>query len=298
MKTTWNVRIDGKKYAEREREREHVTNAIAGGSAWPAMQQADGKTQRGQESEAGISIFDPTLTELVYRWFSPPTGLVLDPFAGGSVRGIVASKLKRQYVGIELREEQVLANRDQATAICQDPIPVWHCSDSLDIGIPCKDVEADLVFSCPPYADLEVYSDDPKDLSNMPYPQFLSCYKEIIKRTCNLLKPNSFACFVVGEVRSKAKGGGYYGFVPDTIKAFTDAGLAYYNEIILVTSVGSLPIRAGRQFAAGRKIGKTHQNVLVFVKGDPKLAAERCGKIEVDESLLVESGDISTGEQL
>ena len=53
----------------------------------------------------GASIFDPVLCELAYRWFSPEGGTVLDPFAGGSVRGIVASKLGRQYVGHELREE-------------------------------------------------------------------------------------------------------------------------------------------------------------------------------------------------
>jgi hypothetical protein len=47
-----------------------------------------------------------------------------------------------------------------------------------------------------------------------------------------------------------------------------------------VTPVGSLPIRAGRQFEAGRKLGKTHQNVLVFVKGDGKKATQACGHVE------------------
>jgi hypothetical protein len=52
--------------------------------------------------------------------------------------------------------------------------------------------------------------------------------------------------------------------------------MSYYNEMVLVTAVGSLPIRVGKQFVASRKIGKTHQNVLVFVKGDPKVAARAC----------------------
>ena len=50
-----------------------------------------------------------------------------------------------------------------------------------------------------------------------------------------------------------------------------------YNEAILVTPAGSPPIRAGKQFTASRKLGKTHQNVLTFVKGDPKRATERLG---------------------
>lgn len=45
------------------------------------------------------SIFDPVLCELMYRWFCPENGLVIDPFAGGSVRGIVANYLGYKYTG-------------------------------------------------------------------------------------------------------------------------------------------------------------------------------------------------------
>lgn len=231
---------------------------------------------------SGTSIFDPVLCELAYRWFSPSQGMVLDPFAGGSVRGIVAQRTGRQYIGIDLRSEQVNANRDQARTICiEEPQPVWQCGDSRNILDLCKGVEADFVFSCPPYADLEVYSDDPQDLSTLPYEEFLESYREIIKNSCALLKENRFACFVVVEVRDKK--GHYYDFVGDTVKAFTDAGLHYYNEMILVTAVGSLPLRAGKTFSASRKIGKTHQNVLVFLKGDAKKAVAACGEVEVPE---------------
>jgi hypothetical protein len=237
----------------------------------------------------GTSIFDPVLCELVYRWFSPRGGTVLDPFAGGSVRGVVASRLDRQYVGVELREEQVLANREQARRICADPKPVWHCGDSRGIMEICKGIAADLVFSCPPYADLEVYSDDPRDLSTLDYVRFMQSYRDIIQASVAMLKPDRFACFVVGEVREKTRGGPYRGFVPDTIRAFIDAGANFYNEAILVTAVGSLPLRAGKQFQATRKIGKTHQNVLVFCKGDPVRAARACGEIKI------EAGDVTAG---
>ncbi len=255
---------------------------------------------------SGTSIFDPVLCELAYRWFSPEGGIILDPFAGGSVRGIVASHCGRQYVGMDLREEQVQANRSQAN-VAQDPQPVWHCGDSRTIDHVCKDIKADMVFSCPPYADLEVYSEDPNDLSTLKYPEFKAAYFEIIQKACSLLKPNTFACFVVGDVRDKK--GNYYNFVGDTVEAFRAAGLHYYNEAILVTAVGSLPIRAGRQFAASRKLGKTHQNVLVFkkeeehfeqtqqltqahqnilvfAKGDGKQAAANCGEVKATMQAL------------
>jgi hypothetical protein len=45
-----------------------------------------------------------------------------------------------------------------------------------------------------------------------------------------------------------------------------------------------LPIRAGRQFQAGRKLGKTHQNILVFVKGNAKQATQAIGDVEFGDT--------------
>jgi hypothetical protein len=36
-------------------------------------------------------------------------------------------------------------------------------------------------------------------------------------------------------------------------------------------------MRVTKQFEASRKMAKTHQNVLVFCKGDPRTAARKCG---------------------
>jgi hypothetical protein len=238
-------------------------------SASASAMRLAGGFEDAANGQSGTSIFDPVLCELAYKWFCPPGGVILDPFAGGSVRGVVASVLGFHYHGCELRGEQVEANRAQLN-ICGSPAPVWYQGDSQDIRS-IAPVAADFVFSCPPYADLEVYSDDPSDLSTMPYPVFRDAYRRIIAETTALLKPDRFACFVVGEARDKR--GNYYNFVGDTVTAFMDAGLKFYNEAVLITAVGSLPVRVNKQFSASRKIGKTHQNVLVFVKGDGKRAA-------------------------
>lgn len=230
------------------------------------------------ESESGTSIFDPVLCELAYRWFCPRGGHVLDPFAGGSVRGVVACYLDRDYTGIDLSAVQLEANREQAERIVPARLPQWHHGDSLDIQ-QLAPGRYDFLFSCPPYADLEVYSEDPRDLSTMEYRDFLVAYQVIIQRSVALLAENRFACFVVGDVRDPK--GIYRNFVSDTIAAFGAAGMKLYNEAILVTAVGSLSIRVGRQFSSSRKLGKTHQNVLVFVKGDPRAAADAVGPVEV-----------------
>ena len=215
-----------------------------------------------------VSVFDPVVCELVYRWFCPPDGLVLDPFAGGSVRGIVAHMLDRRYWGCDLRPEQIAANEEQAATMALDPRPTWVCADALD-AVPTAPA-ADLVFTCPPYGDLERYSDHPRDLSAMPHEVFMAAYGRIILRACERLKQDRFAAIVVGDFRDKR--GHYRNFVSDTIAAFQSAGLHMYNEAILVTTTGSLQMRVRRFFEVSRKLGKTHQNLLVFVKGDPRKA--------------------------
>jgi len=431
-------------------------------SSSKAMQYAGGYSEEQQGT--GTSIFDPVLCELMYRWFCPTGGQVVDPFAGGSVRGIVAGVLGLHYWGCDLRAEQIAANEEQRDNIARGSVPgvipitvsgaslrqmfhpcteeyvtgvchgrccqgtgkimvtvhesernriealgcevrdgfiladrrglcpfktdegrcsihdrkpfgcaaspftlnkgdtlvvrnryrllrcykadgaepayaahrfsltavlgkeeaervselaaaggeaiasfidadkyamlkdnddakrgapaeksssrigtsleqgnvLWACGDALDLLDTAP--PADLIFTCPPYGDLETYSDDPKDLSNMPFDSFLSAYRKIIHKAAAVLKDNSFACFVVGDYRDK-KTGAYRVFVSETVRAFQDAGLCLYNDAVLVTAVGSLPIRCGKQFVSGRKLGKTHQNVLVFYKGDPRQIA-------------------------
>lgn len=236
--------------------------------------------KKGMHVYEGASIFDPVLCELSYRWFCPEGGNILDPFAGGSVRGVVADILGYNYKGIDLRPEQVEANRRQAEELKLKNTE-WFAGDSNEVldNVEFKDI--DFVYSCPPYADLEKYSDDPKDLSNMDYEQFKEVYFSIIKKSVAKLKDDRFACFVVGDVRDKK--GFYYNFVSDTIQAFREVGMEYYNEIILVNVVGSLAVRVRRQFNGGRKVGKMHQNVLVFYKGDPKKIKDNFPALELGE---------------
>tara|TARA_R110000744_G_scaffold275623_6_gene388462 strand:+ start:35 stop:907 length:873 start_codon:yes stop_codon:yes gene_type:complete len=210
------------------------------------------------------SIFDPALCEVLYYWFCKDGGEILDPFAGGSVRGIVANYLGYNYTGIDIRQEQIDSNREQAIDILEvNNQPNWFVGDSNEIlnGISKK---YDFVFSCPPYADLEVYSDLDGDISNMDYENFMKAYEEIINKSCKLLKDDGYACFVVGEVRDKK--GDYIGFVPDTINAFKKAGMKFHNEGILLNQLGNAAMRASSQFPKNKKLVKVHQNILIFKK--------------------------------
>ena len=221
----------------------------------------------------GVSIFDPVVCELAYRWHTLPGDRILDPFAGGSVRGIVASTLARWYVGVDLRGEQIAANEAQAH-LGSDIAPRWIQGDSARLSDHLDPVdEFDFVFSCPPYADLEVYSDDPRDLSAMTYEDFTTAHGEIIRQSTARLRPDRFAAWVISDVRDKR--GAYRGLVADTIRAFESAGLTFHNDAVLLDQVGTAAVRAERPFRATRKLTRVHQHLLIFVKGDAKRAATR-----------------------
>lgn len=246
--------------------------------------QGDGATFTSE-----TSIFSPTLAELMYRWYSRRGAMILDPFAGGSVRGIVAGVLDRPYVGLELSGGQVDANFEQQHIVPADkPRPVWVQADSrslLHYWATDPDYEDylgsfDMIMSCPPYAYLEKYSDDPADISNMPYPQFLEAYRDIIRDAGAMLKPDRFAVWVIGEVREKSGDGSCLGLIADTVQAFRDAGMELYNDHVMLTPIGTAPQRAPKQFDAARKAGRVHEYALVFVKGDARAASKWLGAVQ------------------
>ncbi len=211
------------------------------------------------------SIFDPVLCELMYRWFCPENGNIIDPFAGGSVRGIVANYLGYKYTGIELRQEQVNSNREQALSILEvNNQPQWYIGDSeqiLNDLIP----EYDFAFTCPPYFNLEVYSDLDEDLSTMTYADFLIKYETIIINTISKLKNDCFFAIVVGEVRDKQ--GFYLDFVGDTKKIFMRNEMKYYNDFVYKErGLLSAAFRVNNNFVKSKKNVKIHQNVIVFKK--------------------------------
>jgi hypothetical protein len=257
-----------------------------------AMNRLSGRLARDHDEDTPMtSIFDPVLCELAVRWFCPPKGRVLDPFAGGAVRGVVAGLLGRSYHGIDLRPEQVEANKRQWAAL-ESAVPgdwqealgprggaAWEAGDARE-RVPLAGA-CDLVFSCPPYGALEVYSDDARDLSSMEPPAFVEAYRAVIAASVGQLSDDRFAVWVVADFRDEA--GRLEGFVADTVKAFEAAGAPLYNEAVLLHPAGSLPLRAARAFVSGRKLARQHEAVLVFCKGDPRRAAEACGPVETAE---------------
>jgi hypothetical protein len=223
----------------------------------------------------GVSLPDPVMAEIVCRWFGMERCKTFDCFAGDSVFGYVSAYLKNEFVGIELRDEQVKLNNDRVAGMSARYIQ----DDGQNVA---KHIEAgsqDLLFSCPPYFDLEKYSDLENDASNQgTYEDFIGIIENAFKGAISCLKENRFAVIVVGDVRNK-KTGFYYNLVDDVKRIFKQNGVALYNEIILIETGASTALRAAR-YMESRKVAKMHQNILVFYKGDTKNIKKTFKKIE------------------
>jgi DNA modification methylase len=223
----------------------------------------------------GVSKFDTHLAECLLSWLCPPGGKVMDPFAGGPVRGLIASHLGYAYTGIDLLEPQVQANRDRAAAWSEEgllgPDPTWVHGDAATVLPGMADTGVDYLLTCPPYHNREKYSQHPDDLSAMRWPAFLAAYRRILAQAVRVLRDDRFATIIISDVRD-AKGH-LRGLPGLTTDAMLDAGAHLTNEQILVTPTGNLATAMRPPWEACRTTMRRHQLVLTYVKGDRRKAA-------------------------
>ncbi|MDR1913550.1 MAG: ParB N-terminal domain-containing protein [Clostridiales bacterium] len=240
----------------------------------------------------GVSILDPVLAEIVCRWFGVEGGKSFDCFAGDTVFGYVAAHLGHEFTGIELRSEQAELNNKRT-----EGLPARYiCDDGQNVAKHIKPDTQDLLFSCPPYFDLEKYSDDASDASNQStYADFIAILENAFTNAVSCLKNDRFAVVVVGDVRDR-KTGFYHSLTSDVKRIFKESNMSLYNELILVETGASTALRAARCMN-NRKIVKMHQNVLVFYKGNSKNIKKRFKTIKYAsedlELFAVDNGDKS-----
>ena len=243
---------------------------------------------------AGVSLFDPVLSEIICKWFTPSQGAsIFDCFAGDTQKGLVFGYCGYPFTGVELRQEQIDINN---RVLEGRDLPVRYiCDDGRNVSNHFAPESQDLLFSCPPYFDLEKYSDLDNDASNQKsYADFIAILDTAFKSALTCLKNNRFAVIVVSDVRNK-RTGCYYDFYGDIKRIMREGGAELYNEIILVETGASTALRAGR-YMESRKVAKMHQNILVFFKGNPKEIKNEFPKIEYTQDDLTAFGKETESE--
>ncbi len=219
----------------------------------------DESVYRGKITE---SIFNPVVAINILNLYAPKTGVCYDPFAGGGTRAIVAAKFGLDYVGVELRQEEVDAIRDrcrynevQVEIICASSVSV----PQIETG------SADFLITCPPYWNLEQYKGGKEDMSMAEtYEAFLGMLSDSIKESYRILKKGSLSCWVVGLHRDRK--GELLPLNHDVAWLHREAGFKLKEEVVLnMKNTGA--VRRVGNFEKGNKfLIRTHEYCLIFEK--------------------------------
>lgn len=208
------------------------------------------------------SVFPAPLMEMIIVRYAGKVGSsILDAFAGGPPRGLVSTIMGHRYTGFEIRQEQIDENEALLKRLKLSGATYVN-GDGRFIDIPDY---FDCAITCPPYYDLEKYSDGKEDLSNLDsYSEFNGSMSLCAHAHYARLKPGAFACIIVGLFRDK-KTGELIDFPAHTVENFREAGFTYWQHIILSKNFASAAVRASNAWK-GRKLVPRHENLLIFRK--------------------------------
>jgi len=186
--------------------------------------------------------------------FTKRGGTVLDPFVGVGTTLDAAMKLERNGIGIELNPKFArLARRDikQAQKVGLSQTVIVDDARNMTAHVPKNSI--DFLLTSPPYSTLlksvrgnfaykwrehsaidpianpRPYSKKRGDLGNMLYPQFLEAIGETMKASLIVLRPESYAVWVVKDYRDVKHNVPYVNFHGDIISGATRAGFVLWD---------------------------------------------------------------------
>lgn len=204
------------------------------------------------------SVFPAPLMEMILVRYAPVGGHILDAFAGGPPRGLVSCIMGHPYTGFEIRQEQIDENETLLKSLkLKGATYVKSDGRFLD-----TDNLFDCAITCPPYFNLEVYSELQEDISTLgSYDEFNASMWLCAHAHRERMKPGTFVCIIVGLFRDKR--GELIDFPADTVENFREAGFLYWQHIILSKNFASAAVRASNAWK-GTKLVPRHENLLIF----------------------------------
>lgn len=217
-----------------------------------------------------FSEFHAGIAESILRYWSLVGSVVVDPFAGRATRAIVSTELGRQYHGYEVSEKTRMRvirhfNKNKWA------IPIFHAD-----GTKMEHTEtesADLIFTCPPYYNIEKYESVDNQLSDEDtYESFMDRMNTCTDNCFRVLKEGAFSVWVVGDFRESGK---YRMFHSDLVRSFERSGFNLHDIIIMENISPFAPLQMGK-VASKRYTSKVHEYIIVMRKPGEYQVPEYC----------------------
>jgi DNA modification methylase len=222
-------------------------------------------------AEGGLSKFPQNIGRLLIRFYCPKGGTVYDPFAGHSSRLQLAYTCERNYVGVDICERFMDANRlTRRKLLAENKISLHKNNSTITLiegssaKVDLPDNYADFTVTSPPYWDIETYGPEPEQLGNAKtYKSFLHHITPHIEENFRILKPETYCCWCINDFKKDKH---YYSYHSDLIPIFLNAGFNLHT-IYIVDLAGS-PLQASfvQSILSSMAFPKRHEYCLVFHK--------------------------------
>jgi DNA modification methylase len=214
-----------------------------------------------------LSEFNVNVAKNIISFWSEPEDLVLDPFSG-RVRSLVSYAMNRKYIGYDVSKDVIQYMKQKLSELLttdiQDKVELVN-DDCINVLQKVERQSVDLVFTCPPYWDLEKYESREGQLSDyVDYDVFLV---ELIKRlviAIETLKKDKYFCIIVGDFRRK---GQYVTFHSDLLQCLGTISNIKLHDVVVIQNI---PFNTAAFYFGGKKhlkyTAKAHEYLLVFKK--------------------------------
>lgn len=111
----------------------------------------------------------------------------------------------------------------------------YYCGDCVEVSQGLPDNSADITIYSPPFFELYVYSDDPKDMNNSAnYSQFREHYRYLVREIKRILKPGRICAVHCMDLPIQKGKYGYIGlrdFSGDLINIHEEEGMIYHSRV-------------------------------------------------------------------
>lgn len=205
------------------------------------------------------ATFSKALAIRIIKIYSSENDLVLDPFLGVGTTLQAAYELGRKGIGFEIYEKFINISRSHFLQenLYNKNYPLIIQDDCRNLLNYLKKDTVQLTFTSPPYANfihksiidrikthkksklvlenkssIKPYGQDPRDLGNLDYKNFINATNDIMKKIYKVTKPGGYNIWVVKDCRDPQNGVPYIPFHVDIAKAGEKAGFKWHDLII------------------------------------------------------------------
>ena len=227
---------------------------------------------KGYAAELRYSIYNPDQAYFIIDYYTKKDYLILDPFMGRATRSLISLYLNRRYIGFDTSSKTVALNKKLIFEHIKHPYSCWlYHGDGTEMDeLKCEKDFVDTIFTCPPYYNLEKYSGESGDLSQLSDSDYNCRMEKFFRNSYRLIKHSDYdklefhpVIITVGSLRKGKKGIVDMDFIFQNMAK--SAGFVLYDKLFTENNTPGSGFTFRRNYSYSY-VTKNYETTLVFMK--------------------------------